>query len=189
LAVELGADLIGLNFYRPSPRYVDLEQARRIAQAVRGRAGLVGVFVNEVRAGEIAEQVGLDLLQFHGDEGPEDLSPFGRRAIKVLRVQESFDPASLAPYPEVWGFLVDSQHPSLYGGSGCSWNFETLDHGRPDQPIYIAGGLGPDNVRAVLKAANPYGIDICSGVESAPGRKDSELMRRLFEEIQHGEIP
>ncbi len=189
LAVDLGADFLGLNFHPPSPRSIDLEQARGIARAVAGRALLVGVFVNlgvaEVK--RIAAAVPLDLLQFHGDEGPADLAPFGRRAIKALRVEEQFDGALFEPYREVWGFVVDSRHPSLYGGSGQTWNFASVAAATGSKRVLIAGGLNPDNVRAAIAAARPYGIDVASGVESAPGVKDPELLRRLFEEIRHGE--
>ncbi len=189
LAADLGADWIGLNFYPPSPRYVSPAVARHIADAVRGRLSLVGVFVNEPEAAEIAQEVGLDLLQFHGDESPDELAPHGDRAIKVFRVRESFDPALMDPYPEVWGFLVDTKHPSLYGGSGESWRFSSLRGSRRPKPIFIAGGLGPDNVAAAVATAQPFAIDVCSGVEKTPGVKDPERLRRLFEEISHGQDP
>lgn len=191
LAVDLGAEFLGLNFHPPSPRSVDLAQARRIAEVVAGRVRLVGVFVNlpasEIR--RIDAEVGLDLLQFHGDEGPAELAPFGARAIKALRVEDDLEASWLEPYQQAWGFVVDSRHPQLYGGSGQGWNFASLAPLAAQQPVLIAGGLNPDNVRAAIAAARPYGIDIASGVESAPGVKDPELLRRLFEEIRHGETP
>ncbi|MEM7351899.1 MAG: phosphoribosylanthranilate isomerase [Acidobacteriota bacterium] len=190
LAVDLGADLIGLNFYPPSPRYVEAEPAAEIAAAVRGRARRVGVFVNP-SANEVERlvaEVGLDLLQFHGDESPEQIRPFADRAIKAFRVRSRVDAESLAGFEGVWGMLIDSRHPQLYGGTGESWRFETLpDLTGPARRTFIAGGLGPSNVARAIRAARPYGIDLCSGVEAEPGKKDPELLRRLFEEIQHGE--
>ncbi len=191
LAADLGADLVGLNFYPPSPRYLEPRRAAEVAAAVRGRVKLVGVFVKtpapELEA--IAEIVGLDLLQFHGDESPAEVAPFAARALKALRVRGRLDAAALAGYEEVWGVLVDSRHPRLYGGTGESWRFESLRELRPSLPrrTFIAGGLEPRNVRAAIAAAEPYGIDLCSGVEAEPGRKDPELLERLFEEIRDGE--
>lgn len=194
LSVALGADYLGLNFYPPSPRYVTLEQAAEIAEAVRRQAPdlpLVGVFVNpgQDTLGEVQDAVGLDLLQFHGDESAEEIAPYAERALKVFRVQDRLDPESLRGWEHVWGWLVDSRHPQLYGGSGESWDFASLRHGSDatmDRRLFIAGGLEPDNVRSAMEAARPWGIDLCSGVESLPGRKDPQLLRQLFEEIRHG---
>ncbi len=211
LAVDLGADLIGLNFYPPSPRYLEPRRASEIAAAVRaqtqqrrargeqtrpGRAGgapevkLAGVFVDAPRrqVEEIAGQVGLDLLQFHGDETPADVRPFADRALKPFRVRDSVEEVSLAGFEGVWGVLIDARHPRLYGGTGESWRFESLrDLAGGDRRAFIAGGLGPGNVRAAIAAARPYGIDLCSGLETRPGKKDPELLARLFEEIRDGE--
>ncbi len=201
LAVDLGADFVGLNFYPPSPRYLQPRRAVAVADAARRRerAGgarrkpvrLVGVFVNTPRSEveEIAGIVGLDLLQFHGDETPADVAPFADRALKALRVRDRLDAAMLAGYEQVWGVLIDSRHARLYGGTGESWRFESLRELGSALPrrVFIAGGLGPRNVRAAIAAAEPYGVDLCSGVEAAPGRKDPELLERLFEEIRDGE--
>lgn len=196
LAVELGADYLGLNFHPPSPRYVDPERAREIARRVRdgsaaGRVGLVGVFVNRPRAEveEIAETVGLDRVQFHGDEGADEIAPFADRALKVLRVRGRLDAAAAAGWEGVWGLLLDTRHPRLYGGSGESWDFASLGRAEHLHPrLFLAGGLGPGNLGAAL-AARPWGIDLCSGVESRPGRKDRRLLEQLFEEIEHGASP
>ncbi len=191
LAADLGAELLGLNFYPPSPRYLEPRRAVDIADAVRGRVKLVGVFVNTPasRLDEITATVGLDLLQFHGDETAAEVAPFASRALKAFRVRDQLDAAALEGYGEVWGVLVDSRHPRLYGGSGESWNFESLRQleGRLPRRTFIAGGLNPDNVGAAIAAARPYGIDLCSGVEAEPGKKSPELLRRLFEEISNSE--
>ena len=201
LAVDLGADFLGFNFYPPSPRYLTPEAARRIGQVVRDHAPQVvqvGVFVN-AGADEVAlivDQVGLDLVQFHGDETPEDVDRFAERALKVFRVRDRFDAAALESWRGVWGFLVDSRHPHLYGGSGESWDFSSLRDASPriasrdrvaQQRLFIAGGLDPGNIRRAVAEARPWGVDLCSGVESRPGIKDPERMRQLFEEIDHGE--
>ncbi len=151
----------------------------------------MGVFVNAPRqqVAEIAGGVGLDLLQFHGDETPAEVAPFRERAIKAFRVRDRLDPQVLAGFDGVWGVLIDARHPRLYGGTGESWRFESLPELAAALPrrTFIAGGLKPRNVRAAIAAARPYGIDLCSGVEEKPGRKDPELLRRLFEEIRNGE--
>ena len=194
LAVDLGADYLGLNFYPPSPRFVDPERAREIAAAARaggGQVGLVGVFVNRPRPEieEIAERVGLDLVQFHGDEGPREIAPFAERALKAIRVDGRLDAAAAAGFKGVWGLLLDARHGELYGGSGESWDLASLGRAAELHPrTFIAGGLGPGNVAAAL-ATRPWGVDLCSGVEARPGRKDRRLMERLFKEIDHGASP
>ncbi len=194
LAVDLGADYLGLNFYPPSPRYVSLTKALEIAEAVRRERPtlpLVGVFVNAddetLRAAR--QTVGLDLLQFHGDETIEQVAPYADCALKAFRVQDELDREELLGWENVWGWLVDSRHPQLYGGSGESWDFASLRRAGDatmDRRLFIAGGLGPGNARQAIEAAGPWGIDLCSGVERTPGHKDPQLLRQLFEEIQHG---
>jgi len=209
LAVELGAAYLGLNFYPGSPRHLSIERAREIADAVEGRALLVGVFVNapasEVQ--EIAGAVGLDLLQFHGDESPETLEPFASRAIKAFR--GSTDEADR--FGQVHGFLFDSppaaasvssfsplellsfsSSPLPLGGTGRVWDYSLL---APlisllaPRPVFIAGGIGPDNVRSALSLSGASFVDVCSRIESSPGMKDPDLLSRLFLEIASYEEP
>lgn len=201
VAAELGADYLGLNFFPPSPRYVEPYAAVEIAAAVRetGRGvKLVGVFVNRplIEVEEIDDGVGLDLAQFHGDERPEYLRTLADKAIKVFRVHDRIDPGAVAAFGDVWGFLFDYRHPRLYGGTGESWDFSSLAALRIDRPTFIAGGIRPENVRAAVEASSPWGIDVCSGVEGEPGRKDPELLARLFAELaafrketNHGQSP
>ncbi len=196
LAVELGADYLGLNFYPGSPRFLSIERAREIADAVEGRAVLVGVFVNAPadQVSQISESVGLDLLQFHGDESPEMLAPFAARAIKAFRGTAE----EAARLPEVWGFLFDAPKPAVssvsppellsfsspsLGGTGRTWDYSSLAPiiaRLAPRPVFVAGGLGPDNVRAALAASGASFVDVCSRIESAPGVKDPDLLRRLF---------
>jgi phosphoribosylanthranilate isomerase len=190
-AVELGADYLGLNFYRGSPRFVAVGRALEIAGAVAGRVPLVGVFVNAPAAEveEIAGRVGLDLLQFSGDEGPQDVARFAPRAIKAFRTGGLPRRAAVAAYGPVWGILVDAAHGALYGGTGAGWDYASLAAGAAGLPgrLFVAGGVGPDNARRAAAGARPYALDVCSRVESAPGIKDIGLLRRLFEEVRHGE--
>lgn len=205
LAARLGADYLGLNFHPPSPRHVDAGRAAELAEAARGvnpAIRVVGVFVNlptaEIEA--IDRRVGLDLIQFHGDESLADVAPFAERALRVFRIREQLDPGLVDGWEDVWGYLFDTKHPKLYGGSGESWDFSLLRTLSTDKPTLIAGGLGPANVRAAIdlsfgaSSSGPssekiWGVDVCSGVEAEPGRKDPGLLRLLFKEIHDGQSP
>jgi phosphoribosylanthranilate isomerase len=198
LAVELGADYLGLNFFPASPRYVEPARAREIAAAVAGIAGsagrpvgIAGVFVNHPPAevAAIAEECGLDLLQFSGDEGPDEVNRHAARAIKVFRTGGDPGPRALAPYPDVWALLVDVRHGALYGGTGLAWPYGAVADLAARRRLFVAGGLRPDNVRQAVLGGRPYGIDVCSGVESAPGIKNRGLLERLFEEVRNGQAP
>lgn len=189
LAAELGAGFIGLNFFPPSPRFVAVERARQIADAVRGRARVVGVFVN-LPAAEVAAidaAVGLDLLQLHGDEGPEEVAALGERAIKVVRTRGALDGdlGGFAPsaYPAAWGFLFDVLRSDLYGGSGEPWAYASLSGLELDRPCFVAGGIRPGTARRALEESGADGVDVCSGVESAPGIKDQRRLAELMEEV------
>ena len=185
LAAELGAKYVGLNFWPKSPRFVPLEQARRIVQSIGGRAIVVGVFVDATESWirEVDAEVGLDLLQFHGDESPERLVPFGDRAIKVFRIADAFDPVELERYPEAAGWLFDVRHAE-YGGTGKSWSYELVRGLTTDRPVMVAGGVRPSTVADVVDRCQPTVVDVCSGVESSPGIKEKNLMVELFEEIE-----
>ena len=192
-AVELGAGLIGLNFWPGSPRALSLRGGRSVADAVRGRAQLVGVFVDQPAdfVARAAGEVGLDLVQLHGDERPEEVTPLAARAIKALRVGEGGDPvAAAAPYAACWGLLFDAARPGQYGGTGHAWAWERVAGAFPGRRVLLAGGVAPGRVRDLVArcravvGAPPWGIDVCSGVESAPGRKDGALLRALFEEVR-----
>ena len=189
LAVELGADFLGLNFWPGSPRGIGLEQAQRITAAVRGRVKLVGVWVNPDRGlvEKAAKALELDLLQFHGDEQPADLEPFGPRVIKALRVGPDFDPLDLERFPDVWGFLFDCAVAGAYGGTGRPWSYERIACLDPGKPILVAGGLRPENVAEAIVRSRADIVDVCSGVESSPGVKDPTLLARFFREVLHVE--
>ena len=185
MAVEMGADFLGLNFYPRSPRYVEVERAREIASAVRGSGvRLVGVFVNrparEVQ--EIDSEVGLDLLQLSGDETPGEAAPFAGRAIKAFRGTDGTE-----RWADAWAWLFDAPHGSLFGGTGKSWNYQAVAGIAGERRVFVAGGLGPDNVRQAIAASRPYAVDVCSRVESAPGIKDPELLLRLFQEVRNAQ--
>lgn len=200
LAAELGAALVGINFWPGSPRAVDLAKGRAVADAARGRVLVVGVFVDQPasfvqRALDVA---GLDLVQLHGDESAADVAPFAPRAIKAFRCGEAFDPAAAAPFGGCWGFLLDAAHERLHGGTGEPWRWERAAGALPGRRVLVAGGVAPGRVRELAGrlgaraghagVALPWGLDVCSGVESAPGVKDEARMRALFAEVRDVEI-
>ena len=173
-ACACGADALGLVFYPQSPRCVTPEQARAIIRALPPLVTTVGLFVNEEpqRIRQLAEDCGLDVIQLHGDEGAGACDYAPRRSIKALRVK---DAASLAGHEEfrTSALLLDAWVAGAYGGTGECFNWELAAGIARQRPVILAGGLTPDNVAAAVRAVRPYGVDVSSGVESAPGRKDS----------------
>ena len=189
-----GADAIGLNFYAPSPRSVTPIQAREIAAAVPSHIAKVGVFVNSTASdvADVFEQVGLDVVQLHGDEPPDMLSLLAPRpVVRAFRCRESgFQPLmdyldrcrDLGHLPA--GVLVDAYQPGSYGGTGAivDWTaVSELVKDLPDMPIVLAGGLRPENVAEAIRMASPAAVDTASGVESSPGKKDA---KRVSEFVQ-----
>lgn len=192
-AVNLGADFLGLNFYPRSPRYVGPGRAQEIAEAVRGRTILVGVFVNASPAEieETVERVGLDLVQLSGGEEAEPFAHLASRTIKVFRSGGDPGEKAFAAWADGWGLLFDAPHASLYGGTGNTWGYDAVSRimdRLAGRRIFLAGGLGPDNVQQAIALVRPFAVDVCSRVESAPGIKDPELLRRLFEEVRNAQV-
>ncbi|MDE2978984.1 MAG: phosphoribosylanthranilate isomerase [Acidobacteriota bacterium] len=199
LAVDLGADFIGLNFYRPSPRWIDVDEAAHIRRRIGNRARTVGIFVDPTREEleTIDRKVGLDYIQFSGDESPELVAGYSDRAIRVRRVGGAAAPAPV-PEEDCWAVLIDRAHDRLYGGSGESWDYaaaadlvQTPAGGGAfageSRRLFIAGGVRPGNVAEVASAVpGAYAVDTCSGVESAPGRKDRAKLERLFANLRAG---
>jgi phosphoribosylanthranilate isomerase len=179
-AAEFGADLLGLNFYAPSPRAVTLERAREIRDSVGATNKLVGVFVNASRdyVDERVRELRLDLIQFHGDEPDSMMTGWKIPVIRALRLAPGakFDPRRdiSADY-----ILLDTFHPSLYGGTGKGRPLSDL-RGMDLSRVFISGGLTCDDV-AEAAALSPYAVDVASGVESAPGIKDHHKLRRFIE--------
>ncbi len=186
LAVELGARFLGLNFYPPSPRVLTPDAAKRVVDPVRGKVRLVGVFVNRP-AGEVEtidREVGLDFLQFHGDESPAYLAGFGERAIKVVRTRGELTGFDARLFPRVPAFLFDVAAQGVYGGSGRAWDYGALAPLALSTPYFVAGGIGPDNAARALQQSGAAGLDVCSGVEQAPGLKDRVKLELLMKEVQ-----
>jgi len=178
-AIALGAEMIGLNFYPPSPRCLTIDRAREIRRAIGRRALAAGVFVNASRdyVCERLSELDLDLIQFHGDEDESALAGWPVKVIRAFRLRadapDAVLPATIADY-----VLLDTFHPGLYGGTGQARplaGLERFDLSR----VFISGGLTPANVAAAA-ALNPFAVDVASGVESAPGIKDPAKLRSFI---------
>ncbi len=185
LAAEAGADAIGLVFWPGSPRAVTVDMARRIAEAVPPFVVRVGVFVDASRdeMARAADQAGLDLLQLHGKEPPEACVGLPRRALKAVRVGVGFHPDDALRYEgRAAGILLDTGGGAAPGGTGRAFDW-SLARGVRERArfIVLAGGLGPQNVRAAIEAVRPDGVDASSGVESAPGKKDPARVKAFVE--------
>ena len=192
LAVACGASYVGLNFYPESPRHLSRERAREVRDAVEGDAKVVGVFVNAepevVR--RTAKEVGLDLLQFHGEEELDEIAEFAGRGIRALRPRGPVENSELERLATFWGVLFDAPHESLYGGTGQSWDYSRALEAVSTQRVFSAGGVRPANVRKVLESLpGVFAVDVCSGVESSPGRKDPRLLGDLFREVERYRSP
>ena len=180
-ACACGADALGLVFYAESPRCVTPLQAREIVSALPPFVTTVGLFVNEAprRVREIAADCGLDVIQLHGDEGPMECDIAPRRVIKALRVK---DAASLAGHEtfQVSALLLDAWVAGAYGGTGERFNWELAAEVARLRPVILAGGLTAENVAAAVRTVRPYGVDVSSGVEASPGRKDPEKVEAFI---------
>lgn len=191
VAVEAGADLIGLVFYPPSHRNVSPERARRVAEAARaadpaGRVKVVGLFVNETAAtmNALADEVGLDVLQLSGDEPPEVAVLLNRPALGTVRAHSDGHVNEEARFREwlavaPWAVLIDSHVPGMYGGSGtvADW-FLAADFARRYR-VVLAGGLTPESVGRAIRRVHPFAVDVSSGVETAK-RKDPDKVRAFI---------
>jgi phosphoribosylanthranilate isomerase len=187
VAVEAGADLIGLIFYPPSPRYVTPERAQAIVASLPPSLPAVGVFVNEgvETITRIAHASGVQLVQLHGEETPALCQQLPWPVIKTFRFTEHVRPELMHSY-RVEAFLIEGFHADLYGGGGAraDWHRVAALHGYGR--IILAGGLTPENVRDAIRIARPYAVDVCSGVEAVPGKKDWHKVRTF---IAHAKTP
>lgn len=185
-AVELEVDGLGFIFSKSSRR-VDAEIATEIIKELPPFITTVGVFVNESMdvVKHVASVCRLNVLQFHGDELPEFCSQFGRKIIKSFRVKNPDDLSMLPGYKGiVSAYLLDSRVKGKRGGTGETFDWELAKIALPYGRVILAGGLTPENVTAAIKAVNPYAVDVSSGVESAPGKKDHEKMKRFVEAVR-----
>lgn len=183
-AVEMGADILGFNFYPRSPRYIEPPKAREIVEKIPAFVDTAGIFVNAPMRDilSINDSGMLSWIQLHGDETPEFCNEFHSwsvRTIKAVRVK-SAESIEAADEYRTYALLFDAFDPKVYGGTGSQFDWSLIkDHSRR---IFLAGGINPDNVIDALKV-NVYGIDVCSGIESEPGKKDHQKMKQLFKKV------
>ena len=188
LAAELGAHALGFIFYNKSPRYVTPDKARQIIGQLPPFVATVGVFVDEdaVTVREIASLAGLDWVQLHGSESPDYCRSLGRRVIKGFRVkgQEIF--SKLTEYQgAAQAFLLDTYKPGTPGGTGETFDWELARQVKKCGPIILAGGLTPENAAEAINVAQPAAVDVASGVEAAPGKKDPEKLKAFIEAVKN----
>ncbi len=181
-AIAAGADYLGFNFYPASPRYLKPETCAEILNQLRARRAhvrTVGIFVNEtpaqVRA--VLDLCGLDLAQLHGAEPPEILQALWGRAYKAFRGAGQAHAAYAAAGPGAPAFLVDAYAPQAFGGTGQVADWPAAQALAAHYPLFLAGGLTPENVAEAVRQVKPWGVDVASGVEDAPGKKDAKKIK------------
>lgn len=184
-AVECGADALGFIFWEKSPRFITPEEAQRIIKALPPFISIVGVFVNETldRINAVSSLAGLSCLQLHGDESPEFASSLGIKVIKAFRVRDKKDIDKAAAY-RVGAYLLDTYREGVPGGTGETFNWEIAVSAKKFGPVILSGGLNPDNVGDAIAKVAPYAVDVSSGVESKPGRKDPDKVSRFIEKVK-----
>lgn len=186
MAAEAGADAIGLVFYGPSPRAVDVRQARAIVAALPPFVTTVGLFVNASRCeiNETLDAVRLDMLQFHGDESPADCDGYHKPWYKALRVKPGIDVrAHAAEYQGASAILLDSYVAGVPGGTGESFDWSLIPRDL-SQPLVLAGGLNPENVERAIAQVKPYAVDVSGGVEVRKGVKDADRVRDFVRRVR-----
>ena len=192
-AADAGCDAIGLVFYPPSPRSLTQAQAEVLVKAIPAYIQVVGLFVNST-ADEIQgilKTVPLDILQFHGDESPEQCQAIAqqvrRRWYKAIQVKPDLDVVAEIQRYQAAGasaVLLDAWHPDLKGGTGHSFDWSTFP--QLDIPLILAGGLNPDNIEQAIHTTQAYAVDVSGGVESAKGIKDQQLIERFMQGVHRG---
>jgi phosphoribosylanthranilate isomerase len=189
-ACAAGADAIGLVFYLPSPRAVDIEKAATIRRALPPFVSVVGLFVNaaDEAVQETLTRVRLDLLQFHGDESPAQCEAFGMPYMKAIHVNKNVDLHALCQrYANAKALVLDTHDDKLWGGSGRTFDWDVVP---PDigLPVVLAGGLSAANVADAIRRLRPYGVDVSGGVEQSPGIKDAVKIAKFIKEVDRVSI-
>lgn len=186
-AIDCSAELLGFNFYGKSPRFIAPDDARRIIEQLPAAIIPVGIFVNEASPEnviEILQASGARLAQLHGDEDAAYCAAVGaERVIKALRVGDDFEVERVRDYP-AWAVLLDAFDKKLYGGTGKTADWTKAAAAAKVARVFLAGGLAPENIADAIRAVAPYAVDVNSGVESAPGRKDAARLRQLKQELE-----
>ena len=185
-AVAAGADALGFNFYKPSPRYITPQSAREIIEQLLGSVLTVGVFVNEEAATRIANEAGVTALQLHGDESPEYCRDVAvhRYVIKTFAVADDFNTDLIKSY-EAEAIMLDTRDKKLRGGTGQRFDWSIAQQVSQVVPkLFLAGGLSPENIEEAIETVRPYAVDTCSALEDTPGKKNHERMRAFIETVR-----
>ena len=189
-AAQCGAAALGFIFYPPSPRYIKPADARKIVSALPAEMVKVGVFVNEsvTEVKRIVEYCGLDMIQLHGDESPAYCRQYpAAQIIKAVELKNEADLVYANSY-HVGAILVDSRHAGLYGGTGKKANWELAYRIKKKKSLILSGGLNEGNIAEAIKAVRPNALDINSGVELRPGKKDHAKLTRIFAIIRRADV-
>ncbi len=185
-AAKLGAWALGFIFYKQSPRYVSPFKAKKIIDELPPFVTPVGVFVNlkEGAVMDIAEFCGISTLQLHGDESPQYCRRLKKfKLIKAFRVKEDFNISGLGEYP-VSAYLFDGHEKGVFGGTGKTFDWDIIKEKKIPKPVILSGGLSPENVASAVRGLSPYAVDVSSGVEKEPGKKDFGKMEILFRNLE-----
>ncbi len=190
-AIDAGANLLGFNFYEKSPRHITEAEAAKIRARLPKKIEAVGIFVNAspVEVTALRKSLKLDAVQLHGDETPDSVAQIARLipVIKAFRVEPEFPLATLDEYREAFAFLFDAALAGQYGGTGRTTDWDVARRAALNRRIILAGGLKVENVAAAVRIVRPYGIDVASGVESEPGKKDPGLLHEFIQEVRRAE--
>jgi phosphoribosylanthranilate isomerase len=185
-AVDAGADLLGFNFYHKSLRFITAEKVADIINRLPAFVDVVGVFVDEPieRIYETRNICALDWVQLHGNESPEFCKEFLSHSVKTMKAIRVKDQSDIENAEDYFtdAILLDAFDPEKYGGTGIAFDWNIVGH--INKRVFLAGGINPDNAEEAVKLG-VYGIDICSGIEAEPGKKDHKKMKKLFKNIRH----
>jgi phosphoribosylanthranilate isomerase len=191
LALDCGADALGFNFFPRSPRFIDPVQAKEIIHRLPPLLTSVGVFVNVPKphkVADLARAAGIRVLQLHGDESSEYCQSLTDwTLIKALRISSKSILSDLENYP-VQAFLLDARDDLLFGGTGKTFDWSLCQKIGKLRPLILAGGLNAANVGRAIQITRPYAVDVCSGVESAPGKKDKFKLKEFMEEVRNARM-
>jgi phosphoribosylanthranilate isomerase len=184
-AVESGADALGFIFFEKSPRFIEEEEARSIVSRVPPYVTTVGVFVNEEpkEINRIVKSAGLDRVQLHGAEGPEVCRAIEAKVIKAARISGKEDLQGLDRY-DVSAFLLDTFREGVEGGTGQTFDWDIALEAKKLGTVILSGGLTTENVVDAINHVRPWGVDVTSGVEKEPGKKDPEKIKRFIERVR-----
>lgn len=187
-AIDLGADFLGFNFYKGSPRYVDYHTAKDIIRELNSKVGIVGIFVNETsdNVKKMAETCNLNLIQLSGDENNDYIiqlrKKINTKIIKTFRIKNKIDNNLINSFNSDY-IMLDSFKDGFYGGTGERFDFGSVN-GIDKRKLFLAGGLNDANVKEAIKKLSPFAVDVCSSIESEPGKKDYDKMKKFIEAVR-----